>query len=54
MVSLPLPRSDWVRRETSWRPGLAILRYTVPGRGDVRILLSEADVELIEGFLRSK
>lgn len=49
-----LPRSDWVHRETSWRTGLVILRYTVPGKGDVRLLVSEADAELIEGFLSSK
>lgn len=48
-----LPHSEWVHREASWRPGLSILRYTVPGKGDVRILLSEVDVDTIEDLLRS-
>src|SRR4051812_48175878 len=25
-----LPRSEWVHREDSWRPGLVTLRYTAP------------------------
>lgn len=49
---VPLPRSDWVHREVSWRAGLVNLRYAVPGQGEVRILLSEGDADTLEGLLR--
>lgn len=49
---VPLPRSDWVHREVSWRAGLVNLRYTVPGQDEVRILLSEGDADTLEGLLR--
>lgn len=47
-----LPRSEWVHREESWRAGLINLRYTAPGKGEVRILLSERDADTLEGLLR--
>jgi hypothetical protein len=47
-----LPRSDWVHREKSWRADLVTLRYTAPGKGEVRMLLSEADAELVERRIR--
>ncbi|MDX2604045.1 hypothetical protein PV379_21045 [Streptomyces caniscabiei] len=47
-----LPRCVRVHREPSWRAGLVTLRYSVPGKGDIRILLSETDAETIEGLLR--
>lgn len=47
-----LPRCARVHREPSWRTGLVTLWYSVPGKGDVRILLSETDAETIEGLLQ--
>jgi hypothetical protein len=49
--TVPLPRSPWIHTEPSWRTGLVNLRYAVPGRGDVRMLLSERDAETVEGLL---
>ncbi|MFF3375237.1 hypothetical protein ACFYXF_20095 [Streptomyces sp. NPDC002680] len=50
--SVELPRSEWIHREESWRAGLVNLRYTAPGRGEVRILLSERDADTLELLLR--
>jgi hypothetical protein len=49
-----LPRSEWVHREASWRAGLVNLRYATPGRGDVRILVSEGDADTLERLLRGE
>lgn len=49
--TMPLPRSAWIHTEPSWRTGLVNLRYAVPGRGDVRMLLSEKDAETVAGLL---
>ncbi|WP_330291329.1 hypothetical protein [Streptomyces sp. NBC_00576] len=51
---MKLPRSEWVRREESWRAGLVNLRYTAPGQGEVRVLLSEQDADTLEGLLRGE
>ncbi|MGW5130412.1 hypothetical protein [Streptomyces sp. NPDC004135] len=49
---LTLPHAVRVHTEPSWRAGLVLLRYTAPGKGDVRILLSEADAATVTGLLR--
>jgi hypothetical protein len=50
--NVPLPQTGWVHREPSWRSGLVILRYTVPGQGVIRILLSEEDADTVERLVR--
>ncbi|MFI8220224.1 hypothetical protein [Streptomyces sp. NPDC085932] len=51
---LALPRALRVHTEPSWRTGLVLLRYTAAGKGDVRILLSEADAVTVAGLLRGE
>lgn len=51
--TVELPPADAPRCEPSWRGGLATVHYAVPGRGEVRLLLSEKDAETVEGLLRA-
>ncbi|MFD9331401.1 hypothetical protein [Streptomyces sp. NPDC060065] len=49
--SAVLPASEWIHRESSWRTGLLVLRCSVPGKGELRILISEADAPTVEKLL---
>ncbi|MCX5557283.1 hypothetical protein [Streptomyces sp. NBC_00038] len=49
--SVILPPSEWIHRDSSWRTGLLVLRYGVPGKGELRILIGEADAPAVEKLL---